>query len=65
MKYFYDAANFVIQTKEAKAKSFKQVYAKDTDAEIDRARTYHLNDEDRTEVDKGDVVEGMRFVGAS
>ena len=44
--------------KEAKPKSFKQVYAKDVDAEIDRGRTYHLNDDDRTEIEKDDVVEG-------
>ena len=47
-----------LQMKEAKPKSFKQVYAKDVHAEIERVRTYHLNDDDRTEIEKDDVVEG-------
>ena len=45
--------------KEAKPKSFKQVFAKDVTAEVERVRTYHLNDDDRTEVEKDDVVEGQ------
>lgn len=40
-------------------KSFKKVYAKDEDAEIDTLRTYHKNDEEETEVDKEDIVEGQ------
>ena len=40
--------------KEAKPKSFKQVFAKDVTAEVERVRTYHLNDDDRTEVEKDD-----------
>lgn len=35
------------------------VYAKDEDAEIDNLRTYHKNDEEETEVDKEDIVEGQ------
>lgn len=44
--------------KEAKAKSFKNVYAKDADAAVERVRTYHLNDEDRTEIEREEIVEG-------
>lgn len=40
-------------------KSFKKVYAKDEDAEIDTLRTYHKNDEEETEVEKEDIVEGQ------
>lgn len=35
------------------------MYAKDEDAEIDTLRTYHKNDEEETEVDKEDIVEGQ------
>lgn len=44
--------------KEAKAKSFKNVYAKKTDAGIERLRTLHLNDEAETEIEKEEVVHG-------
>lgn len=35
------------------------MYAKDEDAEIDNLRTYHKNDEEETEVEKEDIVEGQ------
>lgn len=38
--------------------SWKKVYAKDTDMEVGTLRTYHKNDEEETEVDKEDMVEG-------
>lgn len=44
--------------KETKPKSFKNVYAKDGDAEIERLRTYHLNDDEETEVEKSDIADG-------
>ena len=47
-----------MQVKEAKAKGFKSVYAKEPDAETERLRTYHLNDDEETEVDKSDTVDG-------
>lgn len=47
------------QIKDFKVKSFKKVYAKDEDAEIDTLRTYHKNDEEETEVEKEDIVEGQ------
>nr|XP_011424766.2 X-ray repair cross-complementing protein 5 [Crassostrea gigas] len=50
-----------IKIKDFKVKSFKKVYAKDEDAEIDNLRTYHKNDEEETEVDKEDIVEGHRY----
>jgi len=53
---FADIASF--QIKEAKAKSFKNVYAKDVDADLERLRTAHLNDDEETEVEKSDLVDG-------
>ena len=44
--------------KEAKAKSFKNVYAKNPDTGIERLRTSHLNDEAETEIEKENVVHG-------
>ena len=35
------------------------MYAKDEDAEIGTLRTYHKNDEEETEVEKEDIVEGQ------
>lgn len=35
------------------------MYAKDEDADIDTLRTYHKNDEEETEVEKEDIVEGV------
>ena len=49
------------RVKEAKAKSFKTVYAKDGDAEPERLRTHHLNDDAETEVDKSDIADGHRY----
>ena len=45
--------------KEAKVKSYKNVYAKDPDATVQRVRTYHLNDEEETEVEREDTLDGM------
>ncbi|XP_062604717.1 X-ray repair cross-complementing protein 5-like [Saccostrea cucullata] len=50
-----------IKIKDFKVKSFKKVYAKDEDAAIDTLRTYHKNDEEETEVEKEDIVEGHRY----
>ena len=49
----------VVQVKEAKANSFKNKYARDPDAGIERARTYHLNDEEETEIEKEDTADGI------
>lgn len=38
--------------------SWKKVYAKDADEKISTLRTYHMNDEEETEVEKEDIVEG-------
>lgn len=38
--------------------SWKKVYAKDADEKISTLRTYHMNDEEETEVEKDDIVEG-------
>ena len=59
--YFWAAAvflDYLFQIKEAKAKSFRNVYAKDVDADLERLRTSHLNDDAETEVDKSDLVDG-------
>ena len=45
--------------KEAKAKTFKNVYAKNVAAGVQRSRTHHLNDDAETEVDQSDVVDGL------
>ena len=42
----------------AKAKTNKNVYAKDPEAAISRVRTFHLNDEEETEIDQTETVEG-------
>lgn len=45
--------------KEFKLKqSWKKVYAKDPDMAIKTDRTYHMDDEEETEVEKDDIVEG-------
>lgn len=49
------------RVKEVKAKSFKNVYAKDADAGIERLRTYHLNDDEETEVEKSNTADGHRY----
>ena len=38
--------------------SWKRVYARDPDMEVGTLRTYHKNDEEETEVEKEDMVEG-------
>ena len=45
--------------------SWKRVYAKDPTLEVGTLRTYHRNDEEETEVDKEDMVEGSYFRGLS
>lgn len=60
-----DVNIFTLQIKEAKPKSFKNVYAKDQDAGIERARTFHLNDEAETEIDVSETVEGIIFKSLS
>ena len=49
----------MIQVKEAKSKSYKTVYAKDAEAPIENLRTYHLNNEEETEIEREDTVTGM------
>ena len=46
---------------EARPVSFKDVYARDPDAQIELERTYHRNDEAETEVDLDDTVKGFRY----
>ncbi|XP_064652857.1 X-ray repair cross-complementing protein 5-like isoform X2 [Lineus longissimus] len=46
---------------EAKTKSMKKVYARDQDAAIQNERTFHLNDEAETEIEKDDTVQGHRY----
>ena len=38
--------------------SWKKVFAKDADETVSTLRTYHMNDEEETEVEKEDIVEG-------
>ena len=47
-----------VQVKEAKMKSYKNVYAKDPDASVQHLRTYHLNDEEETEIEQSDTLDG-------
>ncbi|CAH1774598.1 unnamed protein product [Owenia fusiformis] len=51
----------LIKVQAATAKSFKKVYAKDPDEQITTVRTYHLNDDDETEIEKEDTVQGHRY----
>ncbi|KAK7091978.1 hypothetical protein V1264_009592 [Littorina saxatilis] len=54
--------NGYIKMKEFKLKqSWKNVYAKDPSLEIKRERTHHLDDEEETEVDPDDIVEGYCY----
>ena len=48
--------------KESRAKSFKNVYAKDPDQELERVRTSHLNNDEETEVEKSELVDGNSCV---
>ena len=41
--------------------SWKKVFAKDADETVSTLRTYHMNDEEETEVEKEDIVEGHRY----
>ena len=54
----------VPQITAAKAKTNKNVYAKDPEAQIIRERTFHLNDEEETEIDQTETVEGKINVPA-
>ena len=47
-----------MQVKEAKGKCFRNVYAKDVDADLERLSTTHLNNDEETEIDKSDLVDG-------
>jgi ATP-dependent DNA helicase 2 subunit 2 len=49
------------QVKEAKAKSFKNVYARDPDAGLEKNKTYHLNNEAETEIEREDTVDGKHL----
>ncbi len=42
-----------------KTKTYKNVYAKDPEEAITRARTFHLNDVEETEVEKEETVDGQ------
>ncbi|CAD5125661.1 DgyrCDS13862 [Dimorphilus gyrociliatus] len=53
--------NAYIRVKEAKSKGFKTVYAKDPESTIIRESTHHLNDEEETEVERKDMVQGHRY----
>ncbi|XP_064596853.1 X-ray repair cross-complementing protein 5-like [Liolophura sinensis] len=51
-----------IKVKDFKLKqSWKKVYAKDPQADVGLLRTSHMNDEEETEVEKEDIVEGYRY----
>ena len=39
-------------------KSFKKVYARETVATTENVRTFHLNNEEETEIEKEDTVMG-------
>ncbi|XP_060075599.1 X-ray repair cross-complementing protein 5-like isoform X2 [Ylistrum balloti] len=41
--------------------SWKRVYAKDPSEEVGTLRTYHMKDEEETEIDKEDMIEGHRY----
>ena len=50
---------FCLKVKDFKLKqSWKRVYAKDPDMVIKNERTFHMDDEEKTEVDRDDIVEG-------
>lgn len=56
--YFY----FLFQVKAHKLKqSWKKVYTKDPDSAFTTARTFHLNDEQETEIGNDEVVDGEFF----
>ena len=48
----------LFQSQEAKVKSFKKVYARETVATTENVRTFHLNNEEETEIEKEDTVMG-------
>lgn len=54
--------NGYIKVKEFKLKqSWKKVYAKDADMVVKTERTFHMDDEEKTEVDRDDIVEGYCY----
>ncbi|KAL4218077.1 X-ray repair cross-complementing protein 5 [Mactra antiquata] len=54
--------NGYVKVKDFKLKqSWKRIYAKDSSMELGTLRTFHRNDEEETEVDKEDTVEGHRY----
>jgi hypothetical protein len=44
--------------------SWKKVYAQDTSVAPGALRTYHMNNEEETEVEKEDMVEGWLLVNS-
>jgi len=52
------AGVFWMQVKEVKGRCFRNVYAKDVDADLERLSTTHLNNDEETEIDKSDLVDG-------
>ncbi|CAG5125647.1 unnamed protein product, partial [Candidula unifasciata] len=54
--------NGYVKVKDFKLKqSWKRVYAQDTAVAPGTLRTYHMNNEEETEVEKEDMVEGYRY----
>ncbi|KAK7458656.1 hypothetical protein BaRGS_00039108, partial [Batillaria attramentaria] len=54
--------NGYIKVKEFKLKqSWKKVYARDPDMAVKNERTFHMNNEEETEVDPDDIVEGYCY----
>lgn len=50
----------LLQVKDFKLKqSWKKVYAKDHDMDVGNLRTFHLNDEEETEIEREEMVEGL------
>ncbi|XP_071110687.1 X-ray repair cross-complementing protein 5-like [Haliotis cracherodii] len=54
--------NFYGKIKDFKLKqSWKKVYAKDPDQKVGNLRTQHMNDEEETEMEREDIVQGYRY----
>ena len=57
--FHWSASGVVLQVKEFKLKqSWKKVYAKDPNMVVKNDRTFHMDDEEETEVERDDIVEG-------
>ncbi|XP_023933350.1 X-ray repair cross-complementing protein 5 [Lingula anatina] len=50
-----------VRVVEQKAPNFKNCYAKDIDSEVTTSRSYHLDDEASTEVEKEETAQGHRY----